>query len=104
MANNFACELCSKTFRSQSGAEWHTDHSHLLDEGLLVTLDLKWRGIPTFTVEKPGEFCLVLPAITLAGAKDPDMLEATMQPDIDRTHEIIQVINKVNEQLRSDTK
>ena len=103
MANRFECEVCSKTFRSESGLDWHTEQSHLRDEGLLVTLDVKWRGIPMYTVEKPGEFCIVIPAITRVGAQDPDTLEATMQQDINRTQEIIHAINNVNEKLRSDT-
>ena len=99
MANRVECEWCDDTFRSQNGLDWHMERTHLQDFGLIVTLDIKWRGIPMLIQEKPGEYCLVLPAITKIGHQDPDTVDETMHQDMLRTKEVMEVIMRVNEQL-----
>ena len=99
MSNRVECEWCDDTFRSQNGLDWHMENSHLQEFGLVINLDIEWRGVPMHITEKPGEYLLVLPAITKLGHQDPDTVEDTMHKDMLRSKEVLDVIKRVNEQL-----
>lgn len=71
MAKKVVCEWCSETFRSEAGLEWHMQ-GQLKIAGLLISLDPDWRGVPHYTVEKPGDFYIAVASIYTQHAREDE--------------------------------